>query len=473
MGAMAPSSGRSWGTRVALAAAILVAAAGMLRLVTSGRGTGRASVLLITIDTARADHFSSYGYGRPTTPFIDGLAREGVLFEAAYTPTPTTAPSHASLFTASYPNEHGVLKNGHTLAADRPLLAETLQRAGYRTGAVVSSYVLAKHFGLGRGFTDYDDDFSHSRSSVVVDEWEGRRKVGHFDRRADEATERAIAWLRAHAGARPFFLWVHYFDPHQPYDPPSDLRRLMHDAATPAPAAATPGASEDGARERTLAYDAEIRFVDEQVARLVGYLDGALGPEHTLVVVATDHGEGLMQRGWMAHGVHLHDELVRAALIMRWPPHLPPGRRINAPVGLVDVAPTVLALLGLEPPPVADGARSQTLRLDGDVPPDRPVFFQRRPYAAPEYRGWSVGDPMFGVRRGRWKYIETPSGGELFDLSADPGETRNVREEQRATADALAAELRAWRERTESHPRAQQQISPEDKERLRALGYVE
>lgn len=467
--------GRPWGRRIALSGAIVALAALVLGRGAGDRATATPSILLVTIDTARADHFSSYGYQHPTTPFIDGLAREGVLFEAAYTPTPTTAPSHASLFTASYPSEHGVLKNGHVLGADRPVLAEILQRAGYRTGAIVSSYVLAKHFGLGRGFADYDDDFTASRSSVVVGQWEGRRNVGHFDRRADETTDRAIAWLRSNAGAGPFFLWVHYFDPHQPYDPPPAQRRLMHDASN----APTPGqpaahdAPEDGTRERTLAYDAEIRFVDDQVARLVGYLDGSLGREKTLVVVATDHGEGLMQRGWMAHGVHLHEELVRAALIMRWPPHLPAGRRVSAPVGLVDIAPTVLALLGLGPLPTQAGTLSLALRPDGDVPADRPLFFQRRPYAAPEYRGWDVRDAMLGIRRGRWKYIETGGASELFDLTADPGETRNVREEHEATANTLAAELRAWRERVDSHPRPPQQISPEDKARLRALGYVE
>jgi arylsulfatase A-like enzyme len=430
------------------------------------------SVLLVTIDTARADHFSSYGYERPTTPFIDGLAREGILFEAAYTPTPTTAPAHASLFTASYPSEHGVLKNGHVLAAGRPTLAAVLQNAGYRTAAIVSSYVLARHFGLGQGFAYYDDDFTTAKSSVVVEEWEDSTDIGHFDRRADETTDRAIAWLRANARAAPFFLWVHYFDPHHPYDPPA-AQRLVLEAALPEPGApATPGDAAE-ARERTLAYDAEIRFVDDQVARLVGYLDDTLGRARTLVIVATDHGEGLMQRGWMAHGVHLHEELVRAALIMRWPPHLPSGRRVAAPVGLIDIAPTVLALLELEPMSGPAGTALQGQRADGDVPPDRPLFFQRRPYATPEYRGWNVRDPMFGLRRGRWKYIETDGVGELFDLSADSGETRNVRAEHAAAADALAAELRAWRERIDGHTHSPQQISPEDAARLRALGYVE
>ncbi len=463
-----------WSGRGALAGAMAVVA-------TWGLGCGRAerpgvapSVLLITIDTARADHFSSYGYGRPTTPFIDGLAREGILFEAAYTPTPTTAPAHASLFTATYPSEHGVLKNGHVLEASRPTLATALQGAGYRTAAIVSSYVLAKQFGLGRGFAHYDDDFTAANSSVVVEEWEDSKGVGHFDRRADETTERAVAWLRANGDSGPFFLWVHYFDPHHPFDPPPAQRRLLQDAAK-APARGGRGAPDDDedARERTLAYDAEIRFVDDQVGRLVDYLDDRLGRERTLVVVATDHGEGLMQRGWMAHGVHLHEELVRAALIMRWPARLPSGRRVLAPVGLIDIAPTVLALLDLEPMPTGTGSPSQALRADGDVAQDRPLFFQRRPYDTPEHRGWDVSDPMFGIRRGRWKYIETDGTPELFDLSADPGETRNVREQHPATADALGAELRAWRERVDGHPHVPQQISPEDKARLRALGYVE
>jgi arylsulfatase A-like enzyme len=159
---------------------------------------------------------------------------------------------------------------------------------------------------------------------------------------------------------------------------------------------------------------------------------------------------------------------------MRWPSRLPGGRRVTAPVGLIDVAPTVLALLSLGPMPTGAGALSQALSADGDdVAADRPLFFQRRPYATPEYRGWDVGDPMFGIRRGRWKYIETDGAGALFDLSTDPGETRNVHEQEPATADALAAELRAWRQRADGRPAAPQQVSPEDRERLRALGYVE
>jgi arylsulfatase A-like enzyme len=253
----------------------------------------------------------------------------------------------------------------------------------------------------------------------------------------------------------------------------------MHDAfnvparedprATDGPAAA----DADEARQRTLAYDAEIRFVDDQIARLAGHLDDSLGREHTLVIVATDHGEGLMQRGWMAHGVHLHEELVRAALIMRWPARLPAGRRVSAPVGLIDVAPTVLTLLGLGPMRAEAESLSAALRPDGTPPPDRALFFQRRPYARPEYRGWDVGDPMFAVRRGRWKYVETGGSGELFDLAADPGETRNVRDGHRGIAATLAAELRAWRDRVDGRRPTPQPISPEESARLRALGYVE
>jgi arylsulfatase A-like enzyme len=200
-------------------------------------------------------------------------------------------------------------------------------------------------------------------------------------------------------------------------------------------------------RRSTLAYDAEIRFVDDQIGRLVGHFDRTFGAGRTLVIVATDHGEGLMQRGWMAHGVHLHEELVRVALVMRWPAHLAPGLRLTAPVGLIDVAPTILALLELPPMPAQGEDLSPALLRYAEIPADRALYFERPPYDGSHRRGWDVSRPMFGIRRGQWKYIQTGDAGALFELETDPREAHDRRDTDVITAEGLAADLRAWRER--------------------------
>jgi arylsulfatase A-like enzyme len=427
---------------------------------------GRPNLLLVTVDTQRADHTDLYGYRLPTTPRLAAVGAAGVTCDAAYTVTPTTGPSHATLLTSRWPNQHGILKNGFTLRPDETMLAEILAGAGYQTAAVVSSYVLARTFGWDQGFGVYDDDFAKKEASYRLERWEGLEVDSPaFDRRAEFTTARAIARLEAAARVdAPWFLWVHYYDPHAPYDPP----RLSPDL--PAPRDAT------GQLPRAIAaYDQEIRYTDDEVAKVLDAQDRLFGADRTLVVVATDHGEGLQQHGWMAHGANLYEEQVHTVLAFRWPGHVPAGRRIAEPVGLVDVVPTVATLLGVPlPPGRCEGLDLSAAILRGVAPPaDRPLYFQRRLYKEGDKEGLPVLGDVHAIRAGTWKYIEAAAGPrELYDLAADPGETENVYAREPARAAALAAALAAWRTAVPPPPAAQE-VSPDAAARLKALGYVQ
>jgi arylsulfatase A-like enzyme len=448
---------------IAIAGTVLGAAALALVMGCGGTPPVRPNVLLVTLDTQRADHSSCYGYPRPTTPRLDALAAEGARFDAAYTPTPTTAPAHATLFTARYPFSHGLVKNGQRLPETETTLAERLRDAGYLTAAVVSAYPLARRFGCDQGFAHYDDEFLPAEGSIHVPEWEGQVVASPgFDRRAPATTARAVRWLSAAPRDRPFFLWVHYYDPHEPYDAPARYPELD-------------GQDPDGPLARLIAaYDAEIRFTDDHVGRLVDAQDRTHGRANTLVVIASDHGEGLMQHGWMGHGVNLYEELVRAILVFRWPGRIPSGRRVAEPVGLIDVASTVLALLGI-PGPAGEGV-DMTSALGAAPAPlaERALYFQRRRYDG-SGRDVPARGPMLAVRAGRWKLVEAPRQGvqELFDLVTDPAETRNLYATHAAEATRLTALLQDWQARTAPSDHGAGTNAPEVEQRLRALGYVD
>jgi len=461
-------------TRLAalLAAGSVVLAADGCTPKLPGENAPPPNVVLVTIDTLRADHCSVYGYAKRTTPGLERLAREGTLFEAAYAPMATTGPSHASMFTGLFPRTHGLVKNGFAFPAGPRTLTEELAAKGYRTAAVVSSYVLASKFGFARGFESYDDDFRGSHGTFQSRIWEGIEAPANFDRRADETTQHAIQWLDSraaasgnHTAAPPFFLWVHYFDPHDPYDPPDPYR---HDFA------AAPGAS-DLDRE-VGGYDGEIAFTDAELGVFLDGLSRRAGDGATLVIVVGDHGEGLMDHGHMHHGLQIYEESVRVPWIVWWPGHVPAGRRVTTPVELVDLMPTVLTLVGGgATPPALQGRDLAPLLAAKPAPPEqRPVFLQRRLYKTQEVEGRQVQGEKYGVRMGTWKYLEALGEGtrELYDLSSDPGERRNRVDEQPERAASLTRELHGWLDATPAGRLEMPAVSPEDEERLRSLGYV-
>lgn len=428
--------------------------------VACGHGPARPNLLLVTIDTLRADHCSAYGYAKPTTPHLEALARDGVRCDLAYAPMATTAPSHATLFTGLLPRTHGVRKNGHVLVPRHRTLAEALRDHGYRTHAVVSSFVLERRFGLDQGFASYDDSLGDGQDAK-----EALFQTG------DRARAKAVAWLRrggdlGGAGpAQPFFLWVHFFDPHEPYAPPAEHRRPF-----------APKDESDALASTVASYDGEIRFADAELGALLDALRGLGLLDTTLVVVAADHGEGLMSHGHMGHGPQLYEEAVRVPLVLRWPRGLPRGARVETPVLLADVAPTVLALVGVnEVLERADGIDvADVLRGRGAGEANRPVLLERRRYHEEETAdGMPVRGALLGVRLGRFKYLEAPEEErrELFDLAADPAEARNLLAERPREAEGLARLLEAWRATRPGDEKAD--ASAETREALRALGYVQ
>lgn len=436
----------------------------------------RPDVLLISYDTLRADHCSAYGYVRPTTPRLEEIARDGVRFATAYAPMPTTLPSHATLMTGLLPRALNLLKNGVAFTHPAPTLAETLGAAGYRTAAFVSSFVLDRSFGLARGFATYDDRFVPGACKGHGQEWEGFALAGGFCRRGAETRAQAERWLAengylgdgtaAGAARAPYFLWIHLFDPHDPYQPPAAEAALLP----------PPGSAPTELQKQIAAYDGEIRYADDQVGRLLDRLRDAGRLDDTLVIIVSDHGEGLMDHGWMHHGALLYEEAVRIPFVVRWPARLPRGRVIDAPVQLADVVPTVHELLGLAPPAQAlDGASlAGALAGTATLDPLRPIFLQRRIYDRELELGLPLRGEKFGVRLGPWKYIEARSDKtyELFDLATDPGELRNVFRTRRGDAKPAMEALRAWLARPVTAP-APGTVSEDAAKRLEALGYVQ
>ena len=393
-----------------------------------GMPTG-PNVLLVTLDTTRADRLGCYGYAAARTPAIDALAEAGARFDAARSPVPLTLPSHASLLTGVHPAAHGLHVNFQGAVSDEArTLAEALRGCGYRTGAFVAAWVLNREFGLARGFDRYDD----------VKDRTGRR-AQQAERRGDEVCDAALAWLDE-GGDGPFFAWVHFFDAHHPYAPPPSF------------------AGDD-------LYDGEIAFADAQLARLVAWLDANGLREDTLVIVAGDHGESLGEHGEKTHGLFVYDSVVRVPLVVAWPGRIDAGRVVEEPVGLVDVVPTVLALIAADPGHELDG-RNLVGALRGDALPLEPILVESE-YPLHSF-GWA---PLRALVSGEWKYIEAPAP-ELYRLGDDPNELTNLfaSEPDRAARmrEALATRLASTTRRSAGAA----QIDSGDLEQLGNLGYA-
>jgi arylsulfatase A-like enzyme len=424
-----------------------------------------ANVLLVTIDTLRADHVGAYGSEGSLTPTIDAFAKDGLRFERTYAHVPLTLPSHASLLTASYPTRNGVRDNGtFHLGGASPTLAESFKRLGYRTGAFVGAFVLDARFGLGRGFDLYDDRMNGSSADLEV-----------VQRTAEQVLAPAYAWITNQSsglGAQgsgtlpgtvapgtpapspqppasslqppvsgPWFAWVHLYDPHEPYAPPEPYRSQY--------------ASEP--------YDGEIAYTDAALGSFVAQLRRVQALDNTLVVIASDHGEALGEHGERTHGLFAYDATLRVPLVMWAPPRLRPGV-FGETMRLVDVAPTILDLIGAPPMPNVDG-RSIRPFVGGEQPFDHPESYFEA-LNANLTRGWA---PLTGVVRDRLKLIDLPIP-ELYDLAADPGERQNLYAQQRDRARDLEARLD--RIASGAAPAAPAPIDPDAEARLRALGYV-
>jgi len=379
------------------------------------------SVLLITLDTTRADRIGCYGRPNAGTDNIDALAARGLFFERALTPVPLTLPAHASLMTASPPPYHGVRDNGLFVVDERlETLAERLRAEGLTTAAFISAFPLESQFGLDQGFAVYDEQSLSSVSAETMHE-----------RRGDEVVSSALAWLGNLEDDEPFFLWVHLFDPHFPYAPPAPFDE----------------------RFRGDAYQGEIAFADSQVGRLFEALDRAGRTDSTLVAVTADHGESLGEFGEVSHGHLLYDGTQHIPMVLAGP-GVPAVGAVGGSVGLVDLAPTLLELLGLEPGAfTSHGGRSLAADLASAQVPAAPVYLES---IYPRlHDGWSE---LYGIESAGWKYVVAPGAqsedgapaAELFDLRS--GETRDLIATEPARAAKLAAMLTGLRKSLTAAP---------------------
>ena len=396
------------------------------------------NVLLITLDTLRADHLGCYGDAAAITPTLDALAARGVRFATAVAHVPLTAPSHASILTSRTPLGHGMRDNGsYVLPTGVRSVAEDFSEAGYRTAAFVSGFPLTRRFGLDRGFETYDDHLPRGSDP---------RRTAYVERTADRTTDAAAQWLDglrsvAKPTPAPFFLWVHYFDAHAPYEPPA---AFMARAASP--------------------YDGEIAFVDSELARLLTHLDAATGSAPYLLLVTSDHGESLGEHGEDTHGIFLYDATLRVPFILAGN-GVPKGQVAETVARGIDVAPTLLDFAGLHAKD-ANAMEGRSLRPAalGERLPDAPAYAESL-HSQLQY-GFA---PLHAWRSARFKLIEAPRP-ELYDLKADARETHDRASEEASRLDAMRRELRNVMATTT--PVAAHAIDAETAARLDALGYL-
>jgi choline-sulfatase len=437
LGDFAPRAGRR---RFALALLALAVGCGSRGSESSAAApSSRPNVLLVTIDTLRADHVGSYGYGDASTQTIDALASRGVRFETAVAHAPLTGPSHASILTGQTPLGHGFRNNsGFILAPEVKSVAQDFRNAGYHTAGFVSGFPLDRRFGFDHGFETYDDHLPKGND---------RRRTPYVERFADATTDAVLRWLATASPPdapqpAPWFLWVHYYDPHAPYEPP---------------------AADLADRYRQSPYDGEIAFVDRQLGRLLQTIDIRRETSRTLVLVTADHGESLGEHGEGTHGIFLYDATLRVPLIMAGP-QIAAGRVSSTIARSIDVLPTLLDYAGLPQRSDVDG-RSLRRAADGEQMSDAPAYAESL-YSEFEL-GWA---PLYAWRTAGFKFIKAPHP-ELYDLQNDPSEKVNRAGEQAPRVSELSSQLDvALRHPTPSAPA--HTVDTETAERLRALGYV-
>lgn len=376
------------------------------------------------MDTTRADHLGCFGYSQPTSPNLDRLAQEGTRFQSAIATVPLTRPSHSTILTGLLPHHHGVWSNGpYRLDPKFTTMPEALP--GFQTGAVVSSFVLGTSFGLSQGFHFYDD-----RMHEVA----GRDP----ERPADEVARSAIAWIGT-LKQQPFFLWLHFYDPHEPYEPPEEYRKGF-----------------------PLPYDGEIAYMDHAIGDVLTTLRSRGLLNSTLIVATGDHGEGLGDHGEQTHGYYVYDSTMHVPLIFCGP-GVPAGHVFSDVVSLTDLLPTILDGLG-EKSPDTDGQSVWSQLAAGHFPKPVPALFENR--SVHFQFGWAR---LSGLRTEDWKWIDGPAP-ELYDLRKDQKESSNIA----SSETSIAQELRErWRQRIpRDSTQGSQQLSPEEEEQLNSLGYI-
>ena len=436
---MSQNKSRNFKTSVTFAKLCLLAALVLLvavALLSCSKSTARPirNVILISIDTCRADYLSCYGYPRKTTPNIDALANESILFENVISPVPLTLPAHCSMMTGTIPPYNGVHdNNNYWLHGRNTTLAELLKENGFVTAAFVSTFILDSQFALNQGFDIYYDGFDRPSDDLEVSE-----------RRADKTTSLALDWLNNHKDDR-FFLFVHYYDPHTDYEPPEPFASRFSDNL----------------------YAGEIAYTDHYIGSLIEKLKSLGIFESSLVIVTSDHGEMLGEHGEDDHGYFIYQSALKVPLIFKLPGRQTP-RRIKDPVGLVDIVPTVCSLLGIAPPSPLHG-RDLSACLTGDnISPA-----QRFIYTESLYPTKYGGNSLLGLVTDRYKYIQTTRP-ELYDLDLDPAESDNLIVSRADVARTLRAQLKHKLEQNvrKLEPDTGPALGEDTIKRLESLGYV-
>jgi arylsulfatase A-like enzyme len=421
----------------------------------------RPDVILISIDTLRPDHLGAYGYSRPTSPTFDATAQAGVLFEDVTSPSPWTLPAHVSLLSGLYPSHHRIISLDRALDAKIPTLASILADAGYDTAAVINSYTLSRRYGLDRGFRRF------------------RRVKEKPVNPSTEITDQAIEWLEE-PREHPIFLFVHYYDVHSDYRSLPNFERQFANEYEGEFDGSTSQLMDVRYGRRTLnqqdvghlldLYDAGIRQMDTELARFLSRLDRGL-LDHALLVLTSDHGEEFLEHGGVLHGRTQFQEVLRVPLTIRGP-GVPEAVRVSTPVSLVDIVPTLLALLEIRSPENLDGVDLSPLwKGEGERLENRPLFGEA------DHRH-SFKDSTRSVRQGGHTFHLDPITGkfELYDLERDPEERTNVADSQRGVADQLRKQLfRFMRSAAETRAdilRPATPLTPEEIKRLRELGYT-
>ncbi len=397
------------------------------------RGGPIRHVVLISIDTCRADHLSCYGYPKNTTPNLDALAQTATRFESVVTPVPMTLPAHCSMLTGKIPPAHGVHNNiGYQLASSNTTLAEILHDRGFKTGAILSAFVLDRQFGLNQGFDSYDDKFT-----------EQNKNRPEIERVGDETTQLAFDWLDTNRKGKSF-LFLHYFDAHYDYVPPEPYKTQFSDDP----------------------YAGEIAFVDHCIGQIIQKLKDLKMYDSTLLIITGDHGEMLWEHGEEWHSYFIYESAIKVPLFIKLPGQ-EKALTVTEPVGLVDIVPTICSLLQIDPPKQIQGM-DLTAFLRGDPPLD----YERYLYSESVSPTRFGASPLMGISAGRWKFIQAPRP-ELYDVIADRAETNNLVRQEHQRARILEDKLsQALEESVRTEADSQKSLDAESIKRLESLGYV-
>jgi arylsulfatase A-like enzyme len=435
------------------------------------------NIVLITVDTLRADHLSCYGYSKLTSPHIDELGREGARFANAYSPVPLTGPSHISLMTSLFPQQHGATINGmHMSTKPSPiLLAQILHRAGYRTAAFVSAWPLKRGItGLGRGFQVYNQKFTYHYELV------------NSARTADRVGSASREWIRRYH-RDPFFIWIHYFDPHTPYELHPEYSGLPPSSPSAAHRVQPVGLDADAAN-RIRSYDSEIAYVDHDLAKTLALLAQLGLRDNTLLILTADHGESLGEDGIFGHGFHLDQPTLHIPLIVVYPNVIPAHTVVTEDVSLVDVMPTIMDFVGLRPGRLPlEGRSLRPLIAKSSTPRPAPpayfVVYSEPPLLPPSWISWiwhwaktKMSPTKLGFVHGNvkvvWNYDAEPP--HVFKLNNDFTVALRVDKKWKNSnaVGGYQVQLANWFERTNRGLASASHLSQQDREMLRSLGYA-